>query len=72
MIVKDHYLITYHFAHNHSWHSEIDGFHYEITKDVEGWVDEMEQYEDGEYILINVLPINEATAKRWASKLDLC
>lgn len=44
-------------------------FHYEIVESVEEWVDEMQQYNDEEYILINVFPISEEQAEKWDGNL---
>jgi hypothetical protein len=44
-------------------------FHYDVVDDVEAWVDRMEAFEDGPYILVNVLPISDAAAKRWDGAL---
>lgn len=48
---------------------KVTSLHYDIAKSVEEWVDEMQQYEDEEYILINAFPISEEQAEKWDGNL---
>ena len=62
------YLVTYHYK---SRKYDNAGYHYSIETSVVEFVDKMEKYkEDGTYILINVLAIDAATAKRWDGSLQ--
>ena len=61
------FLIT--FSFDNPYHNHVT-FHYDIVESVEEWVDEMQEYDDGDRILINVLPISKEQAKKWNGALQ--
>jgi hypothetical protein len=58
-------LVTY------AYHKKDGGvsFHYSITRDIEAFIDKLNGYKDGPYIVVNVLEISEDAAKRWDGNL---
>jgi hypothetical protein len=60
------FLITYHFQRLNKDHGR---FIYKVVKSVTEWIDYVQQFEDGEYVLINVLPITEEEAQRYDGSL---
>lgn len=44
-------------------------FHYQVVKSVESWIDKTQEYDDGQYILINLLPISKEQAEKWDGSL---
>jgi hypothetical protein len=64
-------LITYHFkSHKHTTNS--GSFHYSVAKSATDWIEEMEAqaYDDGNYILVNVLEITDEQAARYDGALQ--
>jgi len=59
------YLITYCYTNNRGDKS----YHYAVVGDIVKWVDNTQKYDDDEYVLINVLEIDQATANRWDGSL---
>lgn len=59
--MESYYLIT-------CWYAEGKSFHYQITNDVERWIEKMQQYEDT-YVLINALPVSWEFAQKWDGRL---
>lgn len=59
------YLITY------AYHKEANAvsFHYGVVESIEKWIDDMQRYKDGPYVLVNVLEISSETADRWRGSL---
>jgi hypothetical protein len=63
-------LITYHFkSHKNPGH---EGFHYAVETSATDWIEAMEnpRYDDGHYVLINVLPITDEQAARYDGALQ--
>ena len=60
------YLLTIRFQHRRS---SYVSYHYDITDNPEKWVEETQQFDDGDYFVINVMPISEEFAKKWDGEL---
>jgi soluble cytochrome b562 len=56
-------LITY----NYQKHGEThNSYHYAMAKSAIEWIEEMQEYKDGWYVLVNVLPVTD----KWAEEHD--
>ncbi len=64
-------LITYHYK-SHKNTANSGSFHYVVATSATDWIEEMEaaKYEDGTYVLINVLPITYKQAKQYDGSLQ--
>jgi hypothetical protein len=60
-------LITYAYQRKGSEHNM---FCYDIVRDVDQWLGMVKDYQDGRYILVNVLPITDEQAKKYEGKLN--
>ena len=61
------FLVTYHYQSNK--YPAQRNYAYDVTHDVVTWVNNMQDYKDGTYILINVLEIDERTMANWDGTL---
>jgi len=59
------FLISYAYHRDGRIHS----FHYEVIDSIEEWIDETQEYNDGPYVLVFVMPITNEQAKKWFGDL---
>lgn len=60
--MEGYYLVTY-------YDNDEKIYFYDITSDVEYWVDEMLRNTDNDFILVNVLPVSKKFAGKWRGML---
>jgi hypothetical protein len=60
-------LITYAYQRKGQDHNM---FCYDITKDVNEWLMSVKDYQDGRYILVNVLSLTDEQAKKYEGSLN--
>jgi len=63
----DKYLISYVYS---GYNDPHNSFNYSIVNSIEAFIDEVEAYDDGKYIVLNILPITPEQYEKWDGALN--